>query len=86
MSHEDLVTFARRSPFEAFRLFVSDGCVYEVRHPELLMLGKRAVAIGLTTDPSQTIYDRLATVDLFHITRVEPLEKSTAKADSSSEN
>ncbi len=81
MSHEDLLGFARKRPFAPFRLFVSDGSVYDVRHPELVMLGKRSVALGLTTDPGQTVYDRLATVDLLHITRVEPLEAPTATSD-----
>jgi hypothetical protein len=64
----------RKRPFQPFRLFVSDGCVYEVRHPELIMLGRRSVAVGVTTDPAQTIYHHLATVDLLHVTGVEPLE------------
>ncbi|HLN29541.1 MAG TPA: hypothetical protein VK395_17465 [Gemmataceae bacterium] len=81
MSHEDLLGFIRKRPFEPFRLFIADGCVYEVRHPELLMIGKRSVAVGLTADPDQTVYDRLATVDLLHVTRVEPLESSSAKGD-----
>jgi hypothetical protein len=78
MSHEDILGVVRRRPFQPFRFFVSDGSVYDVRHPELVMLGKRSVAVGLTTEPTQTVYDRLATVDLLHITRLEPLESATA--------
>jgi hypothetical protein len=78
MSHEDVLGFVRKRPFQPFRLFVSDGSAYDVRHPELIMLGRRSVAVGLTTDPSQTVYDRLATVDLLHIARVAPLEAATA--------
>jgi hypothetical protein len=74
MSPHDLRTVARHRPFQPFRLFVSDGSSYDVRHPELLMLGLRSVVVGLTADPNQDMYERFATVDLVHVTRIEPLE------------
>ncbi|HEV3255776.1 MAG TPA: hypothetical protein VG013_02735 [Gemmataceae bacterium] len=81
MSLEDLRDIVRKHPFRPFRLFVSDGAAYEVRHPDLIMLGKRSVAIGLTHDPMATAYDRLAQIDLLHVTRVEPLEAPAPTGD-----
>ena len=82
MSHEDLRDRLREHPFRPFRLVLTEGTVYEVRHPELFMLGKRSVVIGLTGDPAETVYDRTALVDLFHIVRLEPLEASAASGPS----
>jgi hypothetical protein len=65
--------FARQRPFVPFPLFISDGSFYDVRHPELVMMGKTSVAVGITLSPEETDYDRLATVDLHHVTRIEPL-------------
>ncbi len=78
MSHEDLRDRLRERPFRPFRLVLTEGTVYEVRHPELFMLGKRSVVIGLPGHPAETVYERTTMVDLFHIVRLEPLEAPTA--------
>lgn len=77
MRPEDIREFLRRQPFQPFRLTLTDGRTYEVRHPELLMVGRSTVAIGLTRpeDP-EPVYDRLVTVSLLHIMQAEPLESS----------
>jgi hypothetical protein len=77
MSHEDLETRMRQRPFVPFRVVLTEGSPYEVRHPDLFMLGKRSVVIGLTRDPEQTLYDSTVLVDLLHIVRLEPLEART---------
>ena len=60
MRPEDIREFLQHKPFQPFRLTLTDGRTYEVRHPEMAMVGRSAVAIGLpaSNDPSP-IYDRL---------------------------
>jgi hypothetical protein len=55
--------------------------IYEVRHPELVLLGPRSLVLGLTVDPAQMVYDRSVDVDLFHIVRLDDIEASS-KANS----
>ena len=71
---------ALRQPFRPFRLVMTDGMGYEIRHPELLMVGRRSAQVGLTGKPSQTFYERTITVDLLHVIRLEPLEVLTSSA------
>jgi hypothetical protein len=75
---EDICEFLRRQPFQPFRLTLSDGRTYDVQHPELAMVGRSTVAIGLMRpgDP-EPVYDRLVTVSLLHIMQVEPFESAT---------
>jgi hypothetical protein len=74
---EDIREFVRKSPFQPFRITLTDGRTYDVRHPELAMVGRSAVAIGIpSADTAEPIYDRLVTVSLLHITQAEPLEAS----------
>lgn len=82
MSHEDLLDRLRQRPFQPFRVVLAEGTAYEVRHPEVFMLGKRSAVIGLATDPAQTVYERTAWVDLFHIGRLEPLDVTTPTGSS----
>jgi hypothetical protein len=74
MPPADLLQALRRRPFVPFRLHVSDGTVYDVRHPELLMLAVGSAVVGL---PSASLplpqVERYEIVDLRHIVRLEPL-------------
>ena len=74
MAPEELRDAIRQQPFEPFRLVLTDGAGYDVRHPDLLWVGKRTAMVGLTGDPAQTFYERAVRIDLLHISRLEPLE------------
>jgi hypothetical protein len=74
MSAEELREAANRRIFEPFRLVMTDGAGYEIRYPELIMVGRRSATVGLATDPSQPYYDRTVKIDLLHVIRLEPLE------------
>ena len=73
MAPEELRDALRHTPFEPFRLVMTDGIGYEIRHPDLLWVGRRTAMIGLTGDPAQTFYERAIKVDLLHVIRLEPL-------------
>jgi len=78
MPPEDIRGFLQQRPFQPFRITLTDGRTYEVRHPELAMIGRSAMAIGLPA-PTETnpVYDRLVTVSLLHVMQVEPCEMSS---------
>ncbi len=78
MQQEDVEKKVRQKPFKPFRLYLTDGTVYEVRHPELVLLGRRSLVLGLTVDPSQLVYDRSVDVDLFHIIRMDDVEPAAS--------
>jgi len=68
MRPNDIRQFLDRRPFQPFRITLTDGRSYEVRHPELAMVGRSIVAIGVPApDESQPVFDRLITVSLIHI-------------------
>ena len=73
MTQDDLFLFARRQPFKPFRLTLSTGKVLEVRHPELIVLGRRSAGVGVASRPDSTVYDHLIPVDLVHIVTAEEL-------------
>ncbi len=77
MRPEDVREFLRRRPFQPFRITLTDGRTYTVQHPDLAMVGRSTVAVGLPreNDPDP-VYDRLVTISLLHIMEVEPLETS----------
>jgi hypothetical protein len=74
MSPEELRDALKHKPFEPFRLVMTDGAGFDIRHPDLLMVGQRTATVGLTGQPGQTFYERTVKVDLLHIIRIEPIQ------------
>jgi hypothetical protein len=74
MRPEDIRDFVQRRPFRPFRITLTDGRTYEVHHPELAMVGRSAVTVGIPrpSDP-EPVYDRLVTISLLQIMEVEAL-------------
>ncbi|HZW34365.1 MAG TPA: hypothetical protein VFF52_26820 [Isosphaeraceae bacterium] len=79
MRPEELRDHLRRRPFQRFRLILTDGRMFEVRHPELAMVGRSTVAISLARpgDP-EPVADRLITVPLVDVLRIEPAGSTPA--------
>ncbi len=77
MDADELYRKVRERPFEPFRIHVSDGNAYEVKHPEQIMIGRRSsyVALGDGEGPFQ----KIAVVSNIHITRIEPLDGDKRK-------
>jgi hypothetical protein len=78
MTPEELRDDLRQRPFEPFRLVMTDGEGYDIRHPDLLWVGQRTAYVGLTGQPGQTFFERAVKVDLLHIIRTVPLDAATA--------
>ncbi len=78
MAPEELRESLRQQPFEAFRIVLTDGMAYDIRHPDLLWVGKRTAYVGLTGQPGQTYFERAVKVDLLHIIRAEPIDSTSS--------
>lgn len=74
MTPEDLLRYLQRQPFQPFCVHLSDGVAYDIRHPEMVLVARRTAEIGLPQDSMLPIADKIVTISLSHITRVEPLD------------
>lgn len=75
----DILQALRKRPFEPFRLLVSGGTHYDVRHPELIMVGIGSLVIGIpAAGQTQLPYERYETVALAHVVKMMPLETAAA--------
>jgi hypothetical protein len=74
MRPEDINRLLRRQPFQPFRVFLSNGRTYEVRHRELAAVGRSTMFIGMPApDLPPLTYDEFAIVVLLHINDVQPI-------------
>lgn len=72
MDPDELFAVVRKQPFEPFRIHVSDGDRYEIRHPDQIVVGRRSCHIGISGN-GEGPFQRIAIVSNIHITRLEPL-------------
>lgn len=62
----------RTRPFAPFRVCVSDGASYEVRHPELVVVGPAFLSVGGFTGGLLSPQGELSVlISYIHISRVE---------------
>ena len=81
---EDIQVLVRQRPFRPFRIVTSSGETFDVRHPELLMVGRHDLAIGRASAKDPRVYDRLIQISLLHVTALET--QAATDAASSDEN
>jgi hypothetical protein len=66
MPPSDLLAMIRKRPFVPFRMHLSDGTVYEIHRPEMVM-------------PTEPLYTRTQTVAMRHVVRLVPLDSAVSK-------
>jgi hypothetical protein len=80
MTQEELRDAARRQPFAPFRVVLTTGAMYDVHHPDLIMVGRRSAIIGIVNEPDGTAYDRTIKVDLLHVVGIEELPSTSSSS------
>ncbi len=73
MRPEELRTLLRRRPFVPMRVHLTDGTTYDVRHPEMALLTRSTVEIGIEQEDGNGIADDVMYCSLVHIVRVQNL-------------
>jgi hypothetical protein len=74
MRPDDIHPLLHRRPFQPFRIVLSDGAAFEVRHPELCMIGRATLIVGIPSRRHRwPTFDRAITIALLHIVAVELL-------------
>lgn len=61
-----------QKPFKPFRLVMSSGQAYEVRHPEMAMLTRTDILVGVG-ETEEGVPAEFRICSLLHVTAVEPI-------------
>jgi len=78
MRPDDVLRLLRARPFQPFRISLSDGSQYDVRHPEMAIVSRSTVMLGVPgprglDGPVQDVVH----CALVHITQLKPLDGVT---------
>jgi hypothetical protein len=74
MTADEVKVFLHKQPFKPFRIHLSDGRTFDIRHPDFVWVLKTRIEIGLADDPSTTTPDRAEFVSLLHVVSVEEMQ------------
>lgn len=77
MSPAQILLELAQLPSQPFRIHVTDGSHYDIRHPEFCSVGVRTTSVWVPTSSADGP-DRYVRIDNLHITRLEPLPTPTA--------
>ncbi len=78
MRMHELRDTLRKAPFEPFRIRLSDGRSFDVRHPEFAGLTRHSFFVGEPAADEEGP-ERLVQCDLMHVVSIEPINGRTAK-------
>jgi hypothetical protein len=76
---EDIQDRLRKKPITPFRIIASEGLKYDIRHPHLVLVGRRDIMIGSPDAKTPTIFDRITYVALIHIVALEEIQPARGR-------
>jgi hypothetical protein len=80
MRPEDILEMLRKHPFEPFRIHLSDGVAFDVRHPDMAIVQRSKVIVAVPgPDGPDGPAERTVHCALIHITRTEVVNGATTR-------
>ena len=79
MRPDDILELLRRQAFFPFRLHLSNGQTFDIRHPEMALVTRAGIVIAIPgTNPNEPYPDHFGIVAPIHIKNIEPLMPVTS--------
>src|SRR5947199_10468358 len=78
MDPQEILQRLRAKPFVPFRLRLLDGGVFDVNHPEMVLVGRHSITLGIPRREGDPLYQRTEIISLVSIGRLELKELEEA--------
>jgi hypothetical protein len=78
MTPRKILNYVQANPFRPFRIRMTSGRTFDIRHPEMVRVGRRDLLIFTLVNDAPEVYDRWENVSLLLIESLSPLEASVA--------
>lgn len=78
MQQHELKAAIRKQPFQPFRVHLSNGSSYDVRHPEMAALSRRTLYV-LMYGETEDAPDRMIECDVLHVVALETIDGVSAR-------
>jgi hypothetical protein len=75
---QELMSYLKARPFRPFRVHMASGETFEVRHPEMVRVGRSSIILFTFVSDDPDLYDRWETISLMLMERVTQLDAPVA--------
>ncbi len=72
-SPDDIQSRLRQKPFMPVRIIISSGQTFDIFHPDLVLVGRRDMIVGMASSENPAQYDRTTRIPIMHVTALEDL-------------
>ncbi len=79
MRPEDISEFTRKQPLEPYRIHITGGKFYDIRHSDQVIVLRSRLVIGVGGDDS--IPEHVEHIALIHLVRIEELQSAVRNAN-----
>ncbi|HEU0011346.1 MAG TPA: hypothetical protein VFT34_16125 [Verrucomicrobiae bacterium] len=73
MTPQDISQLLERSPFVPFRLHLTNGQTFDVKHPDFVWVFRSRLELAVPAPGDRRIMERAEHIALLHIARIEDL-------------
>jgi hypothetical protein len=74
MTPQEILNYVQAEPFRPFRILMNSGRTFDVRHPEMVRVGRRELLLFTFVSDTPNIYDRWETISLLLIEAISHLD------------
>lgn len=78
LTADDIQTQLRERPFIPVRLMTSSGQSYDIRHPDLVLVGRRFLIIGTASNENPSQIEAASRVAVLHVTDLQDIPHASA--------
>jgi hypothetical protein len=78
MTPQEVLNHVRTQPFRPFRIRMNSGRTFDIRHPEMIRVGRRDLLVFTFVSDSPKVHDRWDNVSLLLIESIAPLDAPLA--------
>jgi hypothetical protein len=80
MTTREIFRYLRAEPFRPFRINMASGRTFEIRHPEMVRVGRNDLVVFSLVSDEPEIHDDWDTVSLVLIESISHLDAATSKS------
>lgn len=77
LTADDIHARVREQPFVPLRIVTSSGQTFDIYHPDLIMVGRRALILGTASTENPAHFDLVTRVSILHVSALEDLPRPT---------
>jgi len=78
MSTQDVLNYVKAQPFRPFRIKMASGRDFDVRHPEMVRVGRTILVVFSFLSDDPDVFDKWETASLVLVESISHLEGAVA--------